>query len=138
MELTKVISQSFINYMNLPVETEEDIVKNIEKAKGIYDIILSVFLLHEKDNQIQSNEVQKRVKFMYDILDHVNSLRLESNGRMSEYRLRFGTEILQFLYSKLSALSINSTYVYLLMNNLSFVVMVPKFSSKTQKTTIKL
>lgn len=124
--------------MNLPVETEEDIVKNIEKAKGIYDIILSVFLLHEKDNQIQSNEVQKRVKFMYDILDHVNSLRLESNGRMSEYRLRFGTEILQFLYSKLSALSINSTYVYLLMNNLSFVVMVPKFSSKTQKTTIKL
>lgn len=138
MELTKVISQSFINYMNLPVETEEDIVKNIEKAKGIYDIILTVFLLHEKDNQIQSNEVQKRIKFMYDILDHVNSLRLESNGKMSEYRLRFGTEIMQFLYNKLSALSINSSYRYLLVNNLSFVVMIPKFSSKTQKTTINV
>lgn len=58
MELTKVISQSFINYMKLDVESEEDTVKYIEKAKGIYDIIMTVFLLHEKDNEIQPNEVQ--------------------------------------------------------------------------------
>lgn len=77
--------------MNLSAETEEDISKNIEKAKGIYEIILNVFLLHEKDNHIQPNEAQKRLKFIYAILDHINHMRLESNGEMSEYKLRFST-----------------------------------------------
>lgn len=39
--------------MDLPVENEEDYSKNIEKATGIYEIILNVFLVYEKENPIQ-------------------------------------------------------------------------------------
>lgn len=137
LELTKVITQSFVNYTDLKPENEEEVDRLIEKAKGVYEIILSVFLTHEKENPIQPTEIQKRMKFIYDIFDHINYLRLTGNGKMTDYQLKFSTEITTFLFSKLKAISNELSYKTLLTNSFSFVVMVPKYSKKTVTTTIQ-
>ena len=49
MELTRVISSSFNNYMKLSFENDAETDSNIEKAKNVYEIIMNVFLQYEKD-----------------------------------------------------------------------------------------
>lgn len=76
---------------------------------------------------------------MYDILDHVNHLRLEANEenkQMNEFQLRFTSEIVKFLYEKLSNIKNEKSYKFVVISNLSFIIMVPSFSKNTKKTTI--
>ena len=126
--------------MDLNFEEDDEITKQVEKAIKVYDIILEIFLNHDKqpEYEIQPEVIQKRIRFVYDMLDHVNSLRLDANGPISKYRQIFATEILQFVFHKLSGLKNNLSYRKLLIESVAFLVMVPAFTKKTAKTTIKM